>query len=116
MTKQAPHETPLANFSESSSKFRALINESRRHYNLRKRENNCYFKICSGMDYIDDILLGFRGYLDRGRSKDKDTKYYPYIEIIGILNCLQIQQNVIKETHYLITGKKIDLKKRVRSN
>ncbi len=109
--KQAPHETPLANFSKTSSKFRNLINESRRHYILRKRDNNCYFKICSGMDYIDDISLGFQSYLESGSSFIGGERYYPYIEIIGILNSMQIQQNVIIKIHALITGKEIDLKK-----
>ena len=111
MTKQAPHESALANFSESSSKFRALINESRRHYNLMKRDNNRYSEICSGMDYIDDILLGFQGCLERDDSGTDGEHYYPYIEIIGILNCMQIQQNIIIRTHFLVTGEKIDLKK-----
>ncbi len=109
MTKQAPHETALADFGETSLRFRDLINEKRRRRILMKRKKNCFSKICSGMDYIDDILLGFRCYFERDDSGIDGERYYPYIEVIGILNCVQIQQNVIIGMYFLITGEKINL-------
>ncbi len=111
MTTPDKIQSILDEFSDASKRFRELINLERRRYIIQNGKENCFNKICCGMDYVGDVLLGFQGYLERDDSCEVGQDYYLYVEIIGILNCMQVQQDVVSEMYNLITGKDINLKK-----
>lgn len=111
MTTPDKIQHELDKFSEAASRLRDLITAERPIYTLMNREKKCFPKVLSGMDYIGDILLGFQGYLERDDSCEVRRDYYLYVEIIGILNCMYIQQNIIRDLHKIIIGSSINLEK-----
>lgn len=94
----------LKSFQETSSLFRDMINDPRRHYNLFKRPKD-FNTVCSAMDIIDDILYALNSY---AASKHADQGL-AYLEIFGVLQGLYVQQDAIRKLYLIITGKEIDL-------
>ncbi len=111
MTTPDKIQPELDELQKQNSEIRNLIAIGYRQFISKDHEEGCYRKICAGMDYNRDISRGLESYLKRDDSFDKEQNDYLYVEIIGVLNCLQVQQNVVREMYNLITGKDIDLKK-----
>lgn len=89
---------------ELSTCFRDLINLPRRHYNL-SHGTNSFYQLCSAMDIIGDICLALRSYLEN----DHDDQGLAYLEIFGVLNSLNIQQDAVRRLYKIILASEIDL-------
>lgn len=95
----------LDKLQKYSTSFRELINEPRRHFKLRKWAFKDFIIICSGMDILDDTILGLRSYIENHHGDIG----LAYLEIFGVLQSLYVQQDVIKTFYEKITDSTINL-------
>lgn len=94
----------LSSLRKSIYIFNDLVNEPRRHYTLSHRPKD-FSLVCSAIDILDDTLLALSSYL----NAPHDDKGLAYLETVGVLQSLVVQQNAVIKLYEITIGHSINL-------
>lgn len=94
-------------FQAEITRFRELVNEPRIHHELFQKRRD-FNLLCSAMDIADDAMFALRSYAQH----DHSDQGLAYLEILGVLQALVVQQDAVAELFEVVTGTKVDIGKR----